>query len=152
MYLRLVTACVLLVMVAVLAFFAVARVPVFSVSGDLATRLAPGTAVPLELVISNNQSYPVRVRSMVVTIAAVHNGSTDPRKQCAVSNFSVTQATGLTPVMLQPHSRVSLAGLGISKSDWPTIKMLQASARVQDECKNARLTLAYSAPGWFWTE
>jgi hypothetical protein len=145
-------ACVLLVVIALCAVFAAARMPVFSVSGNLATRLEPGAAVPLDLVITNRHSYPVRVRSMLVTVAAVDNGSTDPRHQCAVTNFSVIQAVGVTPVMLKPHSRVSLGGLGVTKANWPKVKMLQISKRAQAECKNVRLTLQYSAPGWFWSE
>lgn len=152
MYLRLTAACLLLVVLGVCAIFAAARVPVFSVTGNLATKLAPGVEVPLDLTISNKHSYPVRVRAMVVTIASVANGSSDPRKQCAVTNFSVTQAVGVTPLMLKPHSRVTLGSLGIAVANWPKVKMLQISGRAQAECKNARLTLKYSAPGWFWTE
>ncbi|HEX4057503.1 MAG TPA: hypothetical protein VHX87_04195 [Galbitalea sp.] len=152
MFVRLSVACVLLVVLGLCAIFAAARIPVFSVRGDLASRLEPGVAVPLDLVISNEHSYPVRVRSMVVTVTAVDNGSSDPRHQCAVTNFSVTQAVGLTPVMLKPHSRVTLADLGVTTAHWPKVKMLQVSKRAQAECKNARLTLQYSAPGWFWTE
>jgi hypothetical protein len=152
MFVRLATACLLLVILGLCAIFAAARIPVFSVSGDLSSRLAPGAEVPLDLVISNKHSYPVRMRAMVVTIASVANGSTDPHKQCAVTNFSVTQAVGVTPIMLKPHSRVSLSSLGVAKADWPKVGMLQVSKRAQQECKNARLTLEYSAPGWFWTE
>lgn len=152
MFVRLAMACVLLVILGLCAIFAAARIPVFSVSGDLSSSLAPGATVPLDLVISNKHSYPVRVRSMVVTIASVVNGSTDPQKQCAVTNFSVSQAVGVAPIMLKPHSRVTLASLGVTKANWPQVRMLQVSKRAQQACKNARLTLEYSAPGWFWTE
>jgi hypothetical protein len=145
-------ACALLVVLGLCAIFAAARMPVFSVTGNLATRLEPGLQVPLDLVISNQHSYPVRVRAMLVSVTAVDNGSTDPRHQCSITNFSVTQAVGVTPMMLKPHSRVSLGGLGVTKAHWPKVTMLQISKRAQAECKNARLTLQYSAPGWFWTE
>jgi hypothetical protein len=151
MFVRLVTACVLLLVLGLCAIFAAARIPVFSVSGNLENALAPGVEVPLDLIISNKHSYPVRMRALVVTVASVDNGSTDPHNQCAVTNFSVTQAVGIAPIMLKPHSRVSLASLGVTKAHWPKVRMLQVSKRTQEECKSARVTLEYSAPGWFWT-
>jgi hypothetical protein len=151
MFVRLAVAFALLVMLAVCAIVAAARIPVFTVTGDLDGSLQPGAEIPLNLVISNHHSYPVLVRSLLVTISAVDNGSTDPSRKCAITNFSVTQGVGLAPMTVKPHSRVSLTDLGITQANWPHIRMRQISKSAQANCKNARLTLHYSAPGWFWT-
>ena len=106
----------------------------FTIGGDLVPPLVPGTHEPIDLVITNPDPVPITVVSNRTTVT-----TTDP--SCPPTEFTVTQ--GLTrPVTVPATTTVSLSGLGVDRSDWPSLAMPD-TAFDQDGCQGRHLTLHY---------
>jgi hypothetical protein len=108
----------------------------FTVTGDIGTPLVPGGRELIDLTITNPNPVPITIVSNRTTVTT---GSTS----CPPSEFMVTQ--GLTsPVTVPASSTVSVSGLGIDRSDWPSLAMPDSSVD-QDACQGQRLLLHYRA-------
>jgi hypothetical protein len=116
--------------------------PRFTVGGNLATPLYPGTSQPLDLTFTNPGSWPVTIPSGGVSARNITITSRAPG--CASSNFAVAQ--GLASAVTIPARQlapVSLSALRVPQDDWPVIEMIETNTN-QDACQGARLTLTYS--------
>jgi hypothetical protein len=110
----------------------------FSISGNPppGALLYPGVAaVPLNLVFTNSNPAPITVQSVTVSVTSTSAGG------CGAANFSVSQQLQATPTVAA-RATVSLQQLGVSQSDWPQLRMLDAGN--QDACRNASVNLAYT--------
>lgn len=151
MKLRFSTVLVLVMMLIAIVFVVAARTAVFSVTGNLAAPLTPGHNAPIDLVVVNPQPYPVKVRSISVSLVQVMDASGKKASKCGIANFAVKQGTHTLPLTVPAHSSVSLSGLKVPKADWPSVRMIVKSTASQNACKAVRITLAYDGRGWFWT-
>jgi len=116
--------------------------PHFTVGGDLATPLYPGTSQRLDLTFTNPGSWPITIPGGGISARNITITSRAPG--CASSNFAVTQ--GLARAVTIPARQlalVSLSVLGVPQDDWPVIEMIETNAN-QDACRGAKLTLTYS--------
>ena len=110
----------------------------FSVSGDppAGALLYPGAAsVPLNLVFTNPHPAPITVTGVTVTVTGTSAGG------CAAVNFSVSQQLQATPT-IPARATTSLQSLGVTQSQWPQLRMLDAGNH--DACRNASVNLAYA--------
>ena len=104
----------------------------FDISGDLSASLYPGASSPLTLTVHNPNASPVTIDSNAVSVAVTSN-----KAGCASSDF--TGSTGpAAPVTIGPGATTTLAGFTVTMIDQPYN---------QDACKNASLTLTYTATG-----
>lgn len=118
----------------------------FTVGGDLATPLYPGTSESLDLTFINPNASTVTLAPGAVTSANITITTSRP-VTCPASNFAVTQ--GLTATVVIPAnqlSEISLSDLSVPQADWPVISMLETNTN-QDACQGALLTLTYSGIG-----
>ena len=114
----------------------------FTVGGDLATLLYPGTSQSLNLTFTNPGSAPITIPNG--NISARNITITSQAPGCASSNFAVAQ--GLTTSVTIPARQstpVSLSALGVPQAQWPRIAMIETHTN-QDACQGAKLTLTYS--------
>jgi hypothetical protein len=109
----------------------------FVISGDLATPLYPGAVIPLDVVLTNPQTFDIRVSALTVGVAA---GTTKPGCN-ADANYAVAQYSGDYPLVLPPGS-TRLSALVADSRDWPQISMHDLQSN-QDACQGAILSLAY---------
>lgn len=110
----------------------------FTISGDLATPLYPGADAPLNVVLTNPQTFDIRVQALTVRVT----GTTKPGCN-ADANYGVAQYSGgYPPLVLHPGS-TPLSALVADPAAWPHILMHDLSSN-QDACQGAVLSLAYS--------
>jgi len=111
----------------------------FGIAAGIVTLPRPGTSQRLDLIFTNTNRAPVRVRAGAVGIFIV-----TARAGCSAStNFAITH--GLTSsVTIAGDTTSSLAELAIPQHDWPVIAMIETHTN-QDACAGATLTLHYSA-------
>lgn len=119
----------------------------FTLSGDLAGQLAPGTSLPLDLGITNPNKKALALTHLSVSIASVTRteDAIAQNLECGTADYAVTQYSGPYPLTVPPGS-TSLSGLGIESTQWPQFTMLNTPAN-QDGCKGATLQLVYSGSG-----
>ncbi|MCO4276778.1 hypothetical protein NG701_20565 [Pseudarthrobacter sp. HLT3-5] len=120
----------------------------FTLSGNLARQLAPGTSVPLDLGITNPNNKTLGVTNLSVSIKSVTRTADAIARNlpCGTGDYTVTQYSGPYPLTVQPGSSTSLSGLRIESTQWPQFRMLDTPAN-QDGCKGATLQLVYSGSG-----
>jgi hypothetical protein len=109
----------------------------FSMSGNLAQTLYPGTRAPLNLSLTNPNSVDLKVTSLTVTV-----GSTNKPGCAASTNFTVDQFSGTYPLTIHPGT-TSLSSLVADSTKWPQVKMLDLPSS-QDACQTATVSLSYA--------
>jgi hypothetical protein len=117
------------------------RSTTFSVGGDLASSLYPGTSSPLDMTFTNPGSSPITIDTADLTSSNISITTNQPG--CGSSNF---QATGLGADVTIPADQfepISLSNLNVPQADWPVISMIDTNTN-QDACEGASLTLTYS--------
>jgi hypothetical protein len=110
----------------------------FTIEGSLPALLAPGVSRPLPLTISNPNSQPISVTSLLVS---VQSGST--KVGCdGPTNLQVTQsnASSANALAIPAHGQVTLPSGAVSA---PQVLMKDLSSN-QDACKGASFTFSYS--------
>ena len=116
----------------------VVRARSFSIAGDLATLMYPGSRSPLDLVLTNPYPFDIAVTSLHVR-AGAH--TTNPG--CSgEANYAVTQYSGRYPLKLPPGS-TRLSALVPDASRWPQISMHNLPVN-QDACRHAVVALDYN--------
>jgi hypothetical protein len=121
------------------AVLRVVESPPFAIGGGrLAAPLYPGGRGRLNLVLTNPNSFTLRVRALTVRVRA---DTTRPDCQGDV-NYAVAQYSGRYPLVLRP-GRTRLGALVGDSSFWPLVRMHDLPTN-QDACKRAVLALAYS--------
>jgi len=115
----------------------VVRASGFRIGGNLSTRLYPGAGAPLDLVLTNPNSFDLRVIALSVRI-----GANTSRTWCSGDeNYAVSQYGGTYPLLLRPGS-TRLSSLAASSWHWPRISMRDLPTN-QDACKGAVVALTY---------
>lgn len=119
----------------------------FTISGDVSGLLAPGTAIPINLQLTNPGNSSLNVTGLTVAVTGVTRTAqaVANNRPCNSSDYSVTQFSGSYPISAPPGNS-SLSGNAIPASRWPQIRMLDTSLN-QDGCKGATLQLSYSGTG-----
>lgn len=112
----------------------------FVLSGDPVGALAPGTRLPIDVHLDNPGDSALSVASILVTMADTS------RPGCGRLNFALTQYTGRYPLQLPARSHNSLSALGVARSQWPTLTMLNLPVN-QDACKGVSVHLRFSGSG-----
>lgn len=118
----------------------------FTLSGDLAGQLAPGTSLPLDLGITNPNKKALALTNLSVSIKSVTRTEDAGNLPCGTGDYTVTQYSGPYPLTVQPGPSTTLSDLSIPENQWPQITMLNTTAN-QDGCKGATLQLVYSGSG-----
>ena len=110
----------------------------FTISGDLPTLLFPGADAPLDPRLTNPNTFPVRIRTLRVTLRPRTS-----RPGCdGPSHYAVRQYTGTYPLLLRPgHTRLST--LVRDASVRPRIGMRDLASD-QGACKGAVVRLDYA--------
>jgi len=112
----------------------------FTISGDAGKLLAPGLTSPINVAISNTFKRDLTVAGLAVSLV----GTSNPL--CDTSNFVLTQYSGPATLLVPSHTKRSLSQLGVPRSQWPSVKMLDLSTN-QDDCKGVTLNLTYTGSG-----
>jgi hypothetical protein len=118
----------------------------FTISGDVAGSITPGSKIPLDLKISNADKSPLAVTHLIVTVKVVNAPQASARPPCTANEFLVTQVPGELTVDVPAESTRTLEEVGLPSRQWPAVGM-RDTATNQDGCKEASLTLVYSAEG-----
>jgi hypothetical protein len=110
----------------------------FTITGSLSELLAPGLTRTLPLTISNPNSVPIHVTSLVVT---VQSGSSNPGCD-GPTNVQVTQsnASEANPLTVPANGQVTLPSGTVGA---PQVLMKDLASN-QDACKGASFTFKYS--------
>ncbi|MGO4856517.1 COG1470 family protein [Arthrobacter sp. 2MCAF14] len=119
----------------------------FTISGDPTGLLAPGSAVPINLQLTNPGNSSLNVTGLTVSVTGVTRTAqaVANNRPCSPADYTVTQFSGSYPISAPPGNS-SLSGSGIPAARWPPIRMLDTSLN-QDGCKGATLQLSYSGTG-----
>lgn len=114
----------------------------FAISGRFG-RLWPGTAQPIDLVLSNRGSQAIAITQLHVWFASVGASRATALLPCPTSEFRVSQYAGHLPLHVGSHKRFDLRRLGVAWTRWPRVSMLELGVN-QDGCQGARVALRYS--------
>ena len=118
----------------------------FKIEGSAAGPISPGAKAPLDLKLTNPHDVPMSVTDLRVTVREVSAPNADGVRPCAVGDFAVDQTSSSRRITLAAHSTSTLSSLGLPRETLPHVGMLNRPAN-QDGCKEASLTLAYTATG-----
>lgn len=111
----------------------------FKIYGTVRTPLIPGRTLPLDLLLVNKHTWPIRIRRITVSITVdrAHDRAGCSRvvhyRQRAMPRSSY-------PIIMRPRTRLTLRQLGVRTL--PSITMLDL-VKNQDACQGAKLRLRY---------
>jgi hypothetical protein len=113
----------------------------FTISGNLVDQMEVGATLPLDLMLTNPNTFAIRVSRLAVELGRIDA----THSTCSVSaNFTRVQFSGNYAQLVVPASAsVTLSSLSIPSRDWPQIGMLDTSFE-QNACLGATMTLEYS--------
>lgn len=119
----------------------------FTIGGSVAG-LSPGASPPLNLSLTNPNNKPIWVTNLTVTIQAVTRSTAAVSKglPCSTADYSIVQYSGPYPLTVPRSASVTLAGLGVSPSAQPHVRMLNTASN-QDGCKGATVSLRFTGFG-----
>jgi hypothetical protein len=117
--------------------------PSFTLAGNVAGSLEPGTPRALNLQITNPNPRPLIVSGLSTSIRAVSAPAATAALPCTLSGFSAQQFSGRLPLTVPASSTRTLAQLGVPAAQWPQISIVNLPTN-QDGCKGASLALAYT--------
>jgi hypothetical protein len=110
----------------------------FTISGNLATQLSPGTSGPLNLTFNNPNQQTLQIEELLVAVVGTSSAA------CHPNNFSATQYSGAYPIAI-PRGASSLGSAVPNSSKWPRVGMVDKPTVNQDGCKGVLVSLAYNA-------
>ena len=120
----------------------------FGIDGNTTRALVPGSTAPINVRISNPHFYPITVSNLAVRIVSItpaHKGA-----KCSPSNFTLRQAAGFA-VHIPAFSSVTMDAVSSSTTAWPSLHLTGVQSKLDNGCQGAKITLAYSAKGSWWT-
>jgi hypothetical protein len=115
----------------------------FTIAGNLAEPLSPGTGEPLDLTLTNLESSDLAISNLAVEVSAVHGPGRGPGHPCEPDDFAVEQFSGAAGFTLPAASSATLGELGFDRDEWPAVSMLNRPVN-QDGCKGAALSLSFT--------
>ena len=116
----------------------------FTIAGDTHRPLSPGRTVPLNLRVTNPNSFPLAATDFRVSVRSVDAPRATASHPCTLADFAVVQASGSLLARVPAHATTSLRRLQLSRGQWPRVGMLDTNVN-QDGCKGASLMLRYRA-------
>jgi hypothetical protein len=114
----------------------------FRIGGN-ANNLELGVTQPLDLSLTNPNSVPLSVGSLIASAKSVDAPRATPSLPCTLADFSLQQFSGPYPVILPASSTRTLSALGLPSAEWPQLAILARPIN-QDGCQGATLNLSYS--------
>jgi hypothetical protein len=112
-------------------------------AGDVAEPLAPGAVRPVNLVLTNALATAVDVTGLTATVTSV---TPAPGGACTQADFATLPATLSAPLRLEAQSSRTLLALGLPRSAWPAVSMIDRPVS-QDGCKGAAVALRFDVEG-----
>ena len=109
----------------------------FLISSVLTSSLIPGAAVPVNLTLTNPNSFGIDIEQLVVSIKRVN--ATDPAG-CGPHDFRTRQFSGRYGLRVGSAHTTDLRRLGVAPAQWPQVIMINRSEN-QDGCKGATVEL-----------
>jgi hypothetical protein len=116
----------------------------FTITGNAAQALQPGLPQPIELQIHNPNGEALSIAGLSASVSAVNAPNATPGLPCSADEFAVQQYSGPLPLVVAPGATVSLGELGVPRSQWPQVSLLNLPTN-QDGCQGASVTLRYTA-------
>lgn len=120
----------------------------FTISGNASSLFFPGApAQPLNLIITNPNSYDLKVTSISVSVqAGTTNSGGNPVPACnGTTNITVDRQFSGT-VVVPAHSTKSLTDLGAASAQFPLLQMPDLPVN-QDACQGVTFHMSYSGTG-----
>ncbi|MBC7677387.1 MAG: hypothetical protein H7233_00105 [Pseudorhodobacter sp.] len=118
----------------------------FTISGHTARGVEPGTSVPLNLTLTNDQGHPLSIDRLSVSLRDVDAPRSDADHPCTLDDFVVRQAPDGLGLVLPGEVSASLQTLGVPVTAQPHVSMLNTS-HDQDGCKGASIRLDFLGTG-----
>jgi LPXTG-motif cell wall-anchored protein len=112
----------------------------FTITGGPTGTLYPGSTVPLDLELTNPNTKDIELTALRVDVNAVLPGA---QGTCTAADFNVDSGW-VDSVVLPANATRLLSDLTGGGLTLPSIHMLDTAAN-QDGCKNAQLSLSYTA-------
>ncbi|NKE60446.1 hypothetical protein FXN61_28110 [Lentzea sp. PSKA42] len=114
------------------------------IEGDVVEPVSPGVMVSIDLKFTNPHDFAVALTSLTVELQNINAPNADETHSCSLDDFAVNQAPTDLQIPLAAHATNTLSGLGLPPENWPRMGMHNHPAN-QDGCKEASLTLVYTA-------
>jgi hypothetical protein len=108
----------------------------FLISSDVPTLLFPGATVPVNLTLSNPNTFGIEIRTLTIRIEKVDAGT-----GCRVDDFGTRQFSGSYGLQVHSTETTDLDTLGIEPGNWPQVMMIDKSQN-QDGCKGVVVELS----------
>ena len=115
-----------------------------ALAGDATAALHPGTAVPVDLEITNTRMMPVEVREIRVEITRISAPNATELHPCSLEDYTIAQTRPTIAIAVAALASKRLSASTLPVAEWPQVHMLNRQVN-QDGCKGATLTLRYSA-------
>lgn len=116
-----------------------------TVAGNGSLSLRPGASSSIDVELTNDESRPVTVTEIGLTVTVRTAQLADATHPCPASDFFGTPGSGFS-LVLAPGFSGTLSSLGVPQKSWPQVTMRNTTSN-QEGCKYADLTLVYSAKG-----
>ena len=117
-----------------------------TITGDTEGLLAPGSTLPIDLLLDNPNYFDSTVHHLSVSVTAVHAPRSTTHRPCSPADFEVSPLAEVLEFTLGAGTEDSLSGLDVAQEGWPTVGMINRPVN-QNGCKGATLTLDYDARG-----
>ena len=117
-----------------------------TIGGRSAGLLRPGAMVPLDLSFDNPHDHSVLLDEVAVRVTGIDAPRADDQHPCTLDDFVVRQLSGSPSLVLDGDTVSTLSDLDVADHDWPAVGM-RARPVNQDGCKDAVISLAYTASG-----
>ena len=115
-----------------------------TISGNAVSAIEPGTWSALDLTITNDQSMPVKVSRLSVSIVDIYAPFSDADNPCSAKDYEIIQSRSLMVFEVAAGTSRDLSSTSLGVENWPKIAMIDRDSN-QNGCRGASLTLSYSA-------
>ena len=115
--------------------------PQFPVRGGPVAPLRPGLSSPLALSFENMSERDMVITGLTVTIIEVRAPRSTPDRPCSAADYRA-HTGDVVPLRLPVGTTVSLTKVGLPRTSWPRLEMLDTDTN-QDGCKGAEVLLDY---------
>jgi hypothetical protein len=115
----------------------------FSIAGTAAVPASFGVPVPLDLTFTNDNSFPITVTHVLVTIRNVNAPNADQTHRCTERDYAVEQISGDIEVTVGARTKRSLSDLHVPDASWPEVSLIAGPEN--HGCAGASLTFNYTA-------
>jgi len=110
----------------------------FVIAAVASGTVAPGAAVPVDLLLTNPNPVRLAVTNLTARIDGVRTDSS-----CTPQDFAVTQFSGRYGFVVAANATRTLSELGLDAAAWPHVQLVNRPAN-QDGCKGATIVFRLS--------